>query len=62
VQGRLTVSIHRLFGILLLLLVAISVTGCEVAGAIFKTGLLAGVIMVVLIVAIVAFIAAKVRG
>ena len=61
-KGRLTVPLYRLFGLVLLLLVAMSVTGCEAIGTIFKTGVWAGVIMVVLIVAIVGFIAAKVRG
>jgi hypothetical protein len=61
-KGRVTVPLHRLFGIVLLLVVAMSVTGCEAIGTIFKTGVWAGVIMVVLIVAIVGFIAAKVRG
>jgi len=56
------VPLHRLFGIVLLLLVAMSVTGCEVVQAIFTTGLVTGVIIIVLILAIVGFIAAKVRG
>jgi hypothetical protein len=61
-KGRLTVPLYRLGGIALLVLLAMTLSGCEAIGAIFKTGVWAGVIMVVLVLAIVGFIAAKVRG
>ena len=54
--------LYRLGGIALLVLLAMTLSGCEAIGAIFKTGVWAGVIMVVLVLAIVGFIAAKVRG
>jgi hypothetical protein len=50
--------------LLLTLLVVASVasTGCEVIGDIFKAGVWVGVLMVVVLIAIVGVIAAKVRG
>jgi hypothetical protein len=48
--------------ILLIVLVALSSSGCEAIGAIFKAGVWVGVIVVVLIIALVGFIAAKMRG
>jgi hypothetical protein len=40
---------------------ALTATGCEAIGTIFKAGVWFGIIAVVLVVAIVGFIAAKVR-
>ena len=40
---------------------ALTATGCEAIGTIFEAGVWVGVIAVVLVVAIVGFIAAKVR-
>lgn len=40
---------------------ALTVTGCEAIGTIFKAGVWAGIIAVVLVIAIVGFVAAKVR-
>lgn len=50
--------------LILVLLVAASMTlsGCEVVGGIFKAGMWVGVLFVVIIIAIVGFIAAKIRG
>ena len=48
--------------VLLLVVLALSVSGCEVIGGIFKAGLWVGIIVVVLIVGIIGFIAAKLRG
>jgi hypothetical protein len=50
------------FQILLIVLLALSSSGCEAIGAIFKAGVWVGVIVVVLIIALVGFIAAKMRG
>jgi uncharacterized membrane protein YkvI len=51
-------------GLLLMLLVLASVAsaGCEVIGEIFKAGVWVGVLAVVGLIAIVGFLAAKVRG
>ena len=48
--------------LLMLLVACVSASGCEIVGGIFKAGLWAGVIMVVLVVAIVMFIVNKARG
>ncbi len=48
--------------VLLLVLAALSSSGCEVIGGIFKAGVWGGVIVVVLIIALVGFLAAKMRG
>jgi hypothetical protein len=46
----------------LLVVLALSMSGCEVIGGIFKAGFWVGIIVVVLIVGIIGFIAAKLRG
>jgi len=48
--------------VLLLVVLALSMSGCEVIGGIFKAGFWIGIIVVVLIVGIIGFIAAKLRG
>jgi hypothetical protein len=48
--------------LVLIVLVALSSSGCEAIGAIFKAGVWVGVIVVVLIIALAGFIAAKMRG
>jgi hypothetical protein len=55
-------ELMRSLSLVLLVLSAISVAGCELAGDIFEVGVWAGVITVVLVIAIVGFIAAKLRG
>ena len=50
------------YQILLIVMVALSSSGCEVVAGIFKAGFWVGIIVVVLIVGIVGFIAAKMRG
>ncbi|MDQ3346967.1 MAG: hypothetical protein M3545_03275 [Acidobacteriota bacterium] len=52
----------RLLLLAVLLAACVSASGCEIVGGIFKAGLWAGVIMVVLVVAIVMFIINKARG
>lgn len=49
----------RLF---LVVLLAMSVAGCEVVGGIFKAGLWVGIIMAVLILALVMWIVGKARS
>jgi hypothetical protein len=46
----------------LILLLAMSASGCEIVGGIFKAGVWVGVIMVVLAVALVMFVVSKARG
>jgi len=48
--------------LLLLVLVAITLSGCEIVGGIFKAGAWVGALAVVLIIAIVGILAAKIRG
>ena len=48
--------------LILLVLVTITAAGCELAGDIFQAGAWVGAIVVVLIIAVVGFIAAKIRG
>jgi hypothetical protein len=47
---------------LLLVLLAVSTSGCELAGGIFKAGAWVGAVAVIFVVAIVAFLAARLRG
>ena len=48
--------------IVLLVLVSLTAPGCEVIGGIFKAGVWVGVLMVVIVLALVGFVAAKIRG
>jgi len=48
--------------LLLLLLIAIMLPGCEVVGGIFKAGAWVGALAVILIIAIIGILAAKIRG
>ena len=48
--------------LLLLVLATVTMAGCELAGDIFEAGAWVGAIVVILVVGIVAFIAAKIRG
>jgi hypothetical protein len=57
-----TVLMNRWFAMVLIAVVSLALAGCEAIGAVFKTGVWAGAIMIVLILAVVGFIAAKIRG
>ena len=48
--------------LLLLVLVAVTMSGCELAGDIFQAGAWVGAIAVVFVIAIVGFLVAKIRG
>jgi hypothetical protein len=48
--------------LILLVLVTVTTAGCELAGDIFQAGAWVGAIVVVLVVAVIGFIAAKIRG
>lgn len=53
----------RLLWLLALLVVsAMTVTGCEVIGGIFKAGVWTGAIAIVVVLVVVGFVAAKLRG
>ena len=52
----------RFLWLILLALVTIPLAGCELAGDIFPAGMWVGAIVIVLIIALVGFIAAKIRG
>jgi hypothetical protein len=46
----------------LIVLAAMTLTGCEVIGGIFKAGVWTGVIAIAIVLIVVGFIAAKIRG
>jgi hypothetical protein len=48
--------------IVLLVLSGLTLSGCELAGDIFEAGVWTGLIAVVLVVGIIGFLIAKVRG
>ena len=48
--------------VVLIALLAMSVAACEVIGGIFKAGIWVGAIAVVLVVVLVVFVVAKVKG
>lgn len=52
----------RVLMLVLVVVASISVSGCEVIGDIFKAGVWVGALFIVVIIAIVGFIAAKIRG
>jgi hypothetical protein len=51
--------LSRLF---LIVLLAMTLTGCEVVGGIFKAGMWVGIVMAVLVVALIMWIFGKARG
>ena len=51
----------RLLRLTLLLVLAASVSACEAIGTIFEAGVWVGVFLVVVVIAVIGFIAAKVR-
>jgi hypothetical protein len=48
--------------LVLLVLVTMSVAGCELAGGIFKAGAWVGALAVIILIAIVGIVAVKIRG
>jgi hypothetical protein len=61
-RGDKEEELMRFLWLILLALVTIPLAGCELAGDIFQAGVWVGVIFIVGIIAIVGFIAAKIRG
>jgi hypothetical protein len=54
--------LSRYLPIVLVVLAAVTFSGCEAIAGIFKAGVWTGVVMVVILIAIVGFVATKVRG
>ena len=52
----------RVLLLVLLVVSAVTLAGCEAIGDIFKAGVWVGALFIVIIIAIVGFIAAKIRG
>jgi hypothetical protein len=52
----------RLLSVSLILLLATQVAGCELAAGIFKAGVWVGVIMVVLVVGLIAWLVTRVKS
>lgn len=48
--------------LLLIVLIAIALPGCAIAGGIFKAGAWVGALAVILVIGIIAFVAAKIAG
>ena len=57
-----TERLSRYLVILLVVLAAVSSTGCEAIAGLFKAGMWTGVVMVVILIAIVGFVATRIRG
>jgi hypothetical protein len=57
-----TITRAAILQILLVVLLSIAVSGCEVIGGIFKAGFWVGAVVVILIAAVIMFIVAKARG
>ena len=55
-------GLMRVLMLVLLVVASISTAGCEAIGDIFQAGMWVGAIFIVFIIAIVGFIAAKIRG
>jgi uncharacterized membrane protein YkvI len=52
----------RFIWLLLLVLAAVPLAGCEIAEGIFQAGMWVGALAIALVVGIIAFVAAKIRG
>jgi len=59
---HLSHRLSRYWMIVLLVLASFTVAGCAAIAGIFKVGVWTGVVMVVILIAIVGFVATKVRG
>jgi hypothetical protein len=54
--------LSRYLPIVLLVLAALPLSGCEAIVGIFKAGVWTGVVMIVVLIAIVGFVATRIRG
>jgi uncharacterized membrane protein YkvI len=52
----------RVLMLVLVVVASMAASGCEAIGDIFKAGMWVGALFIVIIIAIVGFIAAKIRG
>lgn len=52
----------RVLMLALIVVASMSLAGCEVVGGIFKAGVWAGALFIVVIIAIIGFIATAIRG
>ena len=62
VEARATGGCMGWLRVLLMLLVALPLAGCEAIGDIFQAGMAVGVIMVIAVIALIGFIVAKIRS
>jgi hypothetical protein len=53
---------HRMRRVLLLSLLSLSMSACELVGDIFQAGLVVGIIGIILVIAIIGWIFGKFRG
>ena len=54
--------LSRYWMLVVLVLAAVSVSGCEAIAGIFKAGVWTGVVMVVILIALIGFFATRIRG
>jgi len=54
--------LSRYLPIVLVVLAAVTFSGCEAIAGIFKAGVWTGVVMVVILIAIIGFVATRIRG
>jgi fatty acid desaturase len=59
---RLSQRLSRYWMIVLLVLASFTVAGCAAIAGIFKAGVWTGVVMVVILLGIIGFMAARIRG
>ena len=54
--------LSRYWMIAFLVLASVTIAGCEAIAGIFKAGVWTGVVMVVILIAVIGFVATKIRG
>jgi len=59
---QISISMKKILPLALIAFLCTTLSSCELVGGIFKTGVWAGVIMVVVVVALVIWILAKIFG
>ena len=59
---RLSQRLSRYWMLILLVLASFTVAGCAAIAGIFKAGVWTGVVMVVILLGIIGFMAARIRG
>jgi hypothetical protein len=61
-KERWSQRLSRYWMIVLLVLASFTVAGCAAIAGIFKAGVWTGVVMILILIAIIGFVATKVRG